>query len=92
MPMTEDLTVFFNVAEHATAATLSGAAVTGIYDNAYDDAFGAIGMTGPAFVMASASVGAATIGSTLVVSGTSYRVRSIQPDGTGVSRLLLEIA
>ena len=86
---TEDLTPFFNTAELATAATLDGAAVSGIFDNAYAEAFD-MATRAPMFTLPSASAAAATQASVLVVGGVSYRVTSVQPDGTGVTTLMLE--
>ena len=86
---TEDLSPFFNTAELATAATLDGAAVTGIFDNAYTDALG-LASREPMYTLPTASAAAATQSSVLVVGGVTYRVTSVQPDGTGVTTLLLE--
>lgn len=85
----EDLSPFFNTAELATAATLDGAAVTGIFDNAYTEAFG-MASRDPMFTLPSASAASATQASVLVHGGVSYRVTSVQPDGTGMTTLLLE--
>lgn len=85
----EDLSPFFNSAELATAATMDGAAVTGIFDNAYTEVFG-MASRDPMFTLPSASAASATQSSVLVLGGVSYRVTSVQPDGTGVTTLLLE--
>ena len=86
---TESLAPFFNTAELATAATLDGVAVSGIFDNAYTDAFG-MASRQPMFTLASSAAAAASQASALVVGGTAYRVTSVQPDGTGVTTLMLE--
>ncbi len=85
----EDLSVFFNTAEHATAATLDGLPVVGIYGNAYAQAYG-ISTRDSLFTMASADCANAVIGSSLVVGSIIYRVSGMQPDGTGVTTLVLE--
>ena len=85
----EDLTPFFNVAELATAATLDGAPVNGIFDNAYAETFG-MATRQPMFTLPTASAAAATPASVMVVGGVTYRVTSVQPDGTGVTTLILE--
>lgn len=72
---------------------LDGVPVSGIFDNAYAlSNVGVVGMesAGPAFTMATASVPAAVRGKVLVVDGLSYSVQGHEPDGTGVSVLLLE--
>lgn len=89
MPFAEALSPFFNVAEFASLATLDGAAVQGIFDNAYTEAFG-MASRAPMFTLPTASAASATQASVLVVDGTTYRVTSVQPDGTGVTVLMLE--
>ena len=93
MAFTEDLSVFFNEDEFAVSATLDGASVTGIFDNGYT--LGAVGPTGmasaaPMFRLPTASVPASPHGKSLVTGGITYRVVGHEPDGTGVSILLLE--
>jgi hypothetical protein len=85
----EDVTVFF-AAWPAVDATLDGQPLRVIFDREYVEVNG-MGSSGPAATAPSASVGAATTSSMLVVAGNTYRVRSVQPDGTGVSLLLLEL-
>lgn len=85
---TEDLSPFF--ADFSVAATLDGGAVTGIFDNGYIESFG-MASRNPSYMLPSADVGSATQGSTLVISSATYRVTSVQPDGTGVTTLALEL-
>lgn len=90
--LTEDLTAFMNVAEFATSCTLNGAPVSAIFDAAY--ALGSVGEFGiasaqPTLTLATADVPASPIGQAAVVQGVAYTVVSHEPDGTGVSRLLL---
>ncbi len=92
---TEDLSAFFSTAEFATAATLNGVAVAGIFDAPL--ALGGVGEYGmastqPAYTLPSVSVPANPVGLALVIGATSYVVAAHEPDGTGVSRLLLERA
>lgn len=89
MPFTEDLTPFFSVAEFASSATLDGVSVAGIFDNQYIDALG-VATRQPMFTLPTADAAAATTSSELVVEGVPYRVRSVEPDGTGVTVLMLE--
>jgi hypothetical protein len=87
---TESLAPFFNVAEFANSATLDGASVSGIFDNAYTDIMG-IASRVPMFTLPTASASAATQASVLITGGgVTYRVTSVQPDGTGVTTLMLE--
>lgn len=91
---TEDFSAFFDVANgFAVSATLNGVAVSGVFDNG--TAIGAVGMMGmvstsPSFVLPTASVPADPIGKTLVIGSSSYLVAANEPDGTGVTTLLLE--
>lgn len=88
--LVEDLSVFFATADFAVAATLDGVGVQGLFDNAYLQAFDGIATSGTTFTLPTAHAAGANSASVLVVAGTTYRVRSVQPDGSGVSVLLLE--
>jgi hypothetical protein len=91
MPFAENLTPFFNTAEFATAATLNGVGVNGIIDRPYLEALGNdVQGAEPYFLCAAASVPTVAQGQTLIVAGTTYKVRGIEPDGTGVVLLRLE--
>jgi hypothetical protein len=92
---TEALDTFFSPAEFGTAATLGAVAVQGIFDKGY--ALGNVGMVGmagnqPMYYLPTASVSGDPVGTTLTVGAESYLVVAHEPDGTGVSRLVLEVA
>ena len=89
MALVENFALFF--ADFGVAATLDGSAVLGIFDRDYAQAFDGMATTQPMFTASSTALAAATTASILVVAGTSYRVRSVQADGTGVTMLLLEL-
>lgn len=72
-------------------AVLDGKPVCVIFDREFQLAFDGIATTVPMATAPSASVATATTASLLVVGGDTYRVRSVQPDGTGATRLLLEL-
>lgn len=88
MPLVEDTSVYFNVAEFGRAATLNGSVTTtGIFDDAFVDALG-VAATGPTFLCDLLGV---LYGDALVVSGKgSYKVVGAEPDGTGLTLLRLE--
>jgi hypothetical protein len=91
--MTEDLAPFF--ADFAVDATVNGQAVRGIFDNGFASAeVGLVGMSSarPMLTLPTAGLSADPVGQTAVVGGTSYLVAAHQPDGTGVSTLMLERA
>ena len=76
-------------------ATIGGTAVVGIFDNGA--ALGNVGPFGiasaqPKLTMATAQVPANPVGQACAVAGGSYTVAEHQPDGTGISVLLLEVA
>lgn len=91
----EDFTAFLSEAEFSVPATLPGGAVVQvIFDNAGSTGLGA-GMfeasepiaTGPTAALAPLGHG-----SQLIVAGESWCVAGIMPDGTGITRLILERA
>lgn len=94
MPFTEDLTPFF--ADFGVPVTIAGGQpVQGIFDNAYQSggagAWG-IATTQPAVTLATAHVPANPVDQPVLVAGVSYTVVAHQPDGTGLSVLILESA
>lgn len=92
---TEDLSTFFDTDAFGQSATLAGVAVVGIFDApGVQGSVGGIGMasTQPVFTLASASVPAAPVGAALVIGSATYAVVNHDPDGTGISRLILERA
>lgn len=75
-------------------AVLAGKSVPGIFQDAYElSNVGIAGMAGtaPTFMLATGDVPANPVGESLVVGGSTYLVAAHQPDGTGMSRLLLEV-
>lgn len=91
---TESLAPFFSTAQFGTAATLGAVSVQGILDKPF--ALGNVGLVGlagnqPVFILPTASVSGDPVGTTLTVGTDSYVVAAHEPDGTGVSRLLLEV-
>jgi len=74
-------------------ATLDGVLVDGIFDNGSAAGLGNMMLGGsPTFTCCSADAPSSKRNKTLVVSGTSYTVREIKPDGTGMSVIELEAA
>lgn len=77
------------MADFAQTCTVAGATVKGIFDNDYADPMGMVGST-PSLLAASAEVASAVLGTTVVINAINYTVAKIQPDGTGLTRLLLQ--
>lgn len=89
----ENTAAFFT--DFGQTVTVGGAAVSGIFDNGY--ALGSVGPIGmassqPSLMLATASVPANPVGTAVLVAGTNYTIGAHEPDGTGMSRLLLEAA
>lgn len=74
--------------------TLNGVEVAGVFDNAYRAGDIGIGMasTQPAFTTLTAHIVGEAVGQLLTINGVSYYVAAHEPDGTGMSLLLLEVA
>lgn len=90
---TENLDTFFG--EFGSDATLAGVPVRGVFDNA--SALGAVGFSGmagtqPTYTLPTASITGEAVGQTMVINAATYTVAAHEPDGTGVSRLFLEVA
>lgn len=90
MAFDEDLDVFLD--EFAVTAVLPGAVtVNVIFDNQYASPFD-ISASRPSCIGKSADLDSLLFSAEIVVSGVDYVVRSIEPDGTGMTRLMLEKA
>lgn len=88
---TEDLSVFLDTAQgFAVNATLGAATVPVIFDNAFADALGIVAATQPVALGTSADLAAATVGGTITINAVAYTIAEIQPDGTGLTRLMLK--
>jgi len=86
MAFAESRAAFF--ADFGVTATVGGVAVPAIFDAPYADALGVAG-TSPVLTIDSSSVTPA-YGAAVSVAGASYTVAEIHPDGTGMTRLVLE--
>ena len=85
---TEDLSVFFDTDDFATAATYNGAtAVAVIFDAAYLAQLGIAG-TNPVALGQASVFPAAAVGKTLAIGGTNYIIRDRQPQDDGATVLL----
>jgi hypothetical protein len=87
---TEPLAAFFDTDGFAVSATLAGVSVRGIFDNEYYEPMNEVQGASPVFTLPTASASSAAHGQSLVIGATTYKVRGVEPDGTGVTRLRLE--
>jgi hypothetical protein len=91
----EDLSPFFVAGEFAGSAdTLNGVTVVGIFDGAYVATGDGIGMssTRPVYTLPTSAVPVDQEGLVLVAGGKHFTVAAQEPDGTGVTMLILENA
>lgn len=89
----DDLSVYF--ADFGADATLAGQPVRGLFDSGHAlNAVGPMGMAAasPSLTLATATVPAYPVGLAVTVAGTGYLVAAHEPDGTGISRLWLEVS
>ena len=93
--LNESLDVFFEVSEFATTATVDGQSMRVIFDNAAQGTrVGLLGMAGtqPAITCKTADLAADPVGLAAEVGGVAYTITQHDPDGTGISLCLLEVA
>ncbi len=87
-----DLDIFFNDDEFAIEVTYNLVTFNGIYDNAFiEDQQGQIQIETlePQIMVKTSDVTGLTHGETMTVNSVAYKVKEIQPDGTGITRILL---
>lgn len=90
----DDLTPFFAAGEFShTEDQLDGKNVIGIFDGQYSRTGGGMGMSNshPAYHLPSASVPKDPAGCVLRHKGVLYIVVDEEPDGTGLTVLILEL-
>jgi hypothetical protein len=88
----EDFAPFF--ADHGVDATLAGVPVRGLFDAPFADALGAANAL-PTFMLPDAAAASAHGAPLVIAEGPgagTWRVRSVEPDGTGLTALALERA
>ena len=76
------------------AVTVAGQSVQAVFDNGFALGSVGIGMAGtqPTLRMLTADLPADPVGQTAVVGAVNYLIAAHEPDGTGVSVLMLERA
>jgi len=97
MALSEDHSEYFDTDDFAVAATItigngSPATVNGIFDAPFLLAAAGLGVEAndPQFLCATADVPGIGHGDTAIINSTTYKVRGVQPDGTGQTLLILE--
>ena len=88
----ETATAASAVAAFANAvATIGAAQVEGIFDNDYASTFSIDG-TSPAFQCETDSVAAVVRGTAITINSVNYKAVRKEPDGTGWTTVILELA
>ena len=90
----DDLTIMINTDEFALDITVKGNPVQAIFDNAF---FGlsmegdTVAVTKPQCMVKTSDIAAFSVvqGDAVVVNSVNYKVETPQPDGTGVTTLIL---
>lgn len=91
----DDLSPFFDAQHFAQAVVLNGQPLMGIFDDAgVASSVGSLGMASarPMLTLPSALVPTQVVGLSVQVAGHSFEVAEAEPDGTGCTRLWLEVA
>lgn len=88
MAVIEDFSVY--LADFGQDATIDGTPTRVLLDAGYAEGLG--GIASRQYAASLPSSVAVAQGSTLITGGSTYRVVSVQPDGTGWSNLILEVA
>ena len=85
----EDFSEFFIESELATNARIGSSIVAGIFDNQFVEVNGIEGVR-PVFTCAVSDVVDLSFEKTIKINDTTYKVAGVQPDGTGLTNLVLE--
>jgi hypothetical protein len=88
MEFIEDLSEF--MADFSVLARVGSSVVSGIFDAAEADTFGLVANIKPVLTVASKDVPTAAVGTAVVIGTTAYTIAELQPDGTGITRLMLK--
>ena len=86
----DDIDVFVDTETgFAVDAIIGDSTVSGVFDAAYAERLNTAG-TAPVFLCRSADVAAVEQGDPVTIDGVEYEVAGIEPDGTGMTTLVLE--
>lgn len=95
MPFTENLSAFLNVDEFATEAIYDWVVIYGIFNNGYIGV--PVGLAvdiesaATTYICKTSDVSCAVHGELITINTIEYRIVGIQPDGTGITVLVLEV-
>lgn len=94
----DDRAIFLSVDDFGVSAIFThnrvASTISGIFDNDFVevDAGGGVpfAMQQPRFLARTSDVSTAVEDDTLVISNATYKIKVVQPDGTGMTNLILE--
>jgi hypothetical protein len=90
--LTTDLDIFLNSNEFAVDVTYQSATIKGVFDAPFESAVeGEMGIesTLPQVLVKTSDVASAVHGQTMTINSVVYQIIGIQPDGTGMTLILL---
>ncbi len=90
--LTNDLDIFLNADEFAVDVTYLAATIQGIFDAPFSSAVaGEMGIESslPQVTVKTSDVASAVHGQTMTINSVVYQIIGIQPDGTGMTTILL---
>jgi hypothetical protein len=87
--LAEDLDAF--LVDFGVACTIGGAAATGIFDKQYVEAYGMVAGNQPVLLVKDAAAASVVEGTAVVINAVTYSVAGMEPDGTGMTLLRLEL-
>lgn len=91
MAFAETLADFLDTDDFAITATVGASSVDGIFNNGYAESFGVVAGSQPTFLCKVSDLPAITLGTTTaVINSTTYTIVEKQPDGFGLTTLVLE--
>jgi hypothetical protein len=89
----ENLDIFFNTNHFATEVTIGSSTIKGIFDNMHygvdSPSYFEVSTSEPVLTVKSSDITTLQRGDSVTINSQAYRVHDIQPDGTGISRVLL---
>ncbi len=92
--LTDDLDIFFDNSEFAIDILYNAATIQGIFDNEFFEVVeGSIGVetTIPRVLVKSSDVVGAAHDETMTINSIDYNIVGVQPDGTGLTLIILSV-
>lgn len=87
----EDIEEFLDCSGFATLLVVKSNKIAGIFDHQYVE-YADISGNHPAFLCASEAASSIELGGDIIIDERSYTIAAIQPDGTGLTLLVLHEA